>query len=286
MKLRFVYAALGAFLGFVVAYTLTAFLTAALGALFWKLIYGDNPWPSWTGSLLITTGIVSFVGSLLLSVLFGYQYGKKMEQQSKVSMQQAGRHLFWGFAVLFIFTAYLFYKSRYGDISMPDHLKGGGLNSKVNLVLSTIENVQVNQMEDGLEVAVVVNGPTDDKYELSLNLIGRKFVQDNVFQEKEPVELRFAQQSFHFQIPFNELSKVYRKAVEGYALNFNQKFDVDEILEVNLQLNLLETSSMSAQEVAKLNLAPQTNSSLLRLHFNCYLDQCDVVQQKENPPQP
>jgi hypothetical protein len=287
MKLRIIYTILGILLGVVIAYALTVFFFAFIGGLFWIFIFGDSPWPSWTGSLMITAGIVSFLGTLVGCGFYGYRYGLKTENSTDHPdvYQKAMSHLFVGVLVLIVAGGLFVYRWRLSSL-FPNITKEQKLSDEISVTQKTITDVQINQIDKGIEIAVLIDGPTDDQYQLSLDLVGKKFIQESVFQDTQAIELKYKQQSFHFELPFEELAKQYRKILPAYVLNFDQKFSIDELFEAQLKLKIIETASHKAQEIAKRNIPPKEFSTLLRLSFLCSQDKCEISQKDKDELNP
>ncbi len=282
MLLRYSYALLGALLGLVAGYALTLFIMGALAGFFWILIFGDNTWPSWVGAVMATIAFVSFFGTFGLCTVFGFQHGSKLEKmpdQTKLH-QKARRHLVIGFVILvfaagLVFIRMMSLRNESLKINRDDRIYTDTFEG-----LKSINDIQINQIDKGVEIVADVDGPTNDRYDLTLQIGAKGYAQEIVFQQTQSVELKYPQQSFHFEVPFDELASRYRKVLESYVLSFDENFGIDELFEVRLILQLKETSQLNAQKVEQLQFPPHKLSVLLRLTFHCDSTGC-VIEQKD-----
>jgi len=79
MKKRYIYFLLFGIPGFVVA-LIAAFVAFGIGAgVLWIFVFGDNPWPPAVDSVLPTLSLVVLVAAWVAITIFGYFYGKSME---------------------------------------------------------------------------------------------------------------------------------------------------------------------------------------------------------------
>ena len=79
MKKRYFYALLFGIPGFFVA-LIAAFVAFGIGAgVLWIFVFGDNPWPPAVDSILPVMALVVFVAAWAAITIFGYFYGRGME---------------------------------------------------------------------------------------------------------------------------------------------------------------------------------------------------------------
>lgn len=89
MRKRYLYAILFGLPGLFVTALLTAVLLGAAVGVLWLFVFGDNPWPAATQTLLPAAGLLVFLALWAGIVACGYRYGKGCEDGRPV----ARRHL-------------------------------------------------------------------------------------------------------------------------------------------------------------------------------------------------
>jgi len=57
---------------------MAATVGAGAGAL-WIFVYGDDPWPESSRTLLLVLGLIAFIATLALLLVAGFVYGKRRE---------------------------------------------------------------------------------------------------------------------------------------------------------------------------------------------------------------
>jgi hypothetical protein len=79
MKKRYLYALLFGIPGLFVAGTISVLLFGAFAGILWLYVFGDDPWPPYTESLL-SMGFVLTVSLLwMISIVLGYFVGQRLE---------------------------------------------------------------------------------------------------------------------------------------------------------------------------------------------------------------
>jgi hypothetical protein len=100
MKKRYLYALLFGVPGFFVAVIVTLILFGAVAGVLWLFVFGDDPWPSFTGPVLATLGIGTFLLFWLGLTWLGYRMGGRLEPDPRVNRGHI--LLSAGFTLLFI----------------------------------------------------------------------------------------------------------------------------------------------------------------------------------------
>ena len=284
MNLRFIYMIVFGLLGVVLGALAATFGFAMSAGFFWTFVFGDNPWPAWTSVVMLLVFLLIFLFIVGLAGFKGFQYGYSLEKkENKTALyKKAFFHLFLSVIVLIVFGVYSAYKSRQNN---PVIALGGLANQaymeKMNH-LKDIREVSISQIEKGMDVVVDIDGQTDDKYSLSIELIGQGYARESILKESQDIELKFYKQSFHFEFPFDDLAQAYRKVLENYVLNFNKKFAIDEVIEVKASLTLNQALPSEEEIIKKYGPPAKTYSVILQLNFSCEREKCEVVQ-KEKP---
>lgn len=280
MNLKYLYALIGCLWGIFLGVIAAMFSVSYLGRFFWIYVFGDSAWPSWIGALGAFIGLFEILLGVTVGLVFGFKFGMKesIVPQTKVKSKNAVFRLALTLIVIIVSLSYLIYKPKTQNILLVDDQKNYG---DVLSHVKGVDDINIDQMENGIDVVVDIEGQSEDKYSLSLKVVGRSYIKESIYEATEEVEFKFPQQSFHFELTFDELAKQYRKALEEYVLNFKKELKIDEIFDVQVGVNLLETKKVDAEKIKALNIPPQVFSTLLRLNFSCLEDGCTVVQKKE-----
>lgn len=280
INLKYFYALIGCLWGMFIGVMAAMFSISYLGRFFWIYVFGDGVWPSWVGALSALIGLFEILLGVTVGLVLGFKFGMKesVAAQTKVKTKQAVFWLALTLIVMAISSGYLIYQSKTQNIKLA-----GYQNDYEDLLsqVKGVDDINIDQIEDGIVIVVDIEGRSEDKYSLSLDLVGRSYVKESIYKVTEPVEFKFPQQSFHFELTFDELAKEYKKVLDEYVLNFKKELKVDEIFDVQVGLQLLETPKFDARKIEALHIPPQVFSTLLRLNFSCSESGCTVVQEKE-----
>jgi len=80
MKRRFLYLLLFGFPGLVLSAIISILAAGTAAGILWLFVYGDSPWPASSESLITLLAICCFLGVWISSLIFGYKFGKRREQ--------------------------------------------------------------------------------------------------------------------------------------------------------------------------------------------------------------
>jgi hypothetical protein len=81
MKKRYLYALLFGIPGFFIAGMISLVVFGAILGFLWLFVFGDDPWPLTPETMLSILLVLTFLIVWLVSIILGYQIGKKMEQE-------------------------------------------------------------------------------------------------------------------------------------------------------------------------------------------------------------
>lgn len=89
MKKRYLYSLLFGIPGFFVSVMISLFVFGAMTGILWIFVFGDNPWPSWTGAMFPVLLAFTFlmVWSGIISI--GFSIGRKLENDPAVNHRHA-----------------------------------------------------------------------------------------------------------------------------------------------------------------------------------------------------
>lgn len=101
MKARYSYPLIFLLPSAMVAF-LAAFVVVGAGAgVLWIFVYGDNTWPKFANTALMSLAVVASAATLALLLYTGYSYGKKSESAGGL----AKRHVVWAILISILLPA-------------------------------------------------------------------------------------------------------------------------------------------------------------------------------------
>ena len=163
-------------------------------------------------------------------------------------------------------------------------------NDRLVLSSGKVQDIELFQSEKGLGINVIIYGKSSGEYQLTLKLSASTYVKNLLIERPKTVSLHFEKQIFSFDVPFDDLAKAYRRALQEYIPNFEKKFGVEEILTVEASLQLLPLPTPVANDpniAAELSRKkPHSDSKvvLAKFFFSCQGESCEIVQ-SEKPVQ-
>ena len=80
MKKRYLYVLLFGIPGLFVAGILSILLFGAVAGILWLYIFGDNPWPSYTETVLSVLFVLSVMAIWAVTIILGYVMGRRLEK--------------------------------------------------------------------------------------------------------------------------------------------------------------------------------------------------------------
>jgi hypothetical protein len=81
LKKRYIYSFLFGLPGFFASLIVSFFIFGAAAGVLWLFVFGDNPWPSRTGNLLLFLYAVTFLAVWIAFMAWGYLIGRKLEAE-------------------------------------------------------------------------------------------------------------------------------------------------------------------------------------------------------------
>lgn len=106
MRVSVLYTAVGILWGLLLAFA-AAMTVMALGAgLSWLYLFGDDPWPGWSGKAIVASGFVAGLGVFAAVVVFGHRYGRAVTETTRNSPRMAAqaRKLGYGLLAVAVFS--------------------------------------------------------------------------------------------------------------------------------------------------------------------------------------
>src|SRR6266508_5115496 len=81
MKKRFLYSLLFGIPGFFISAIISLIVFGAAIGILWIYVFGDNPWPSVTETILSISLVLTFLILWAATITFGYFMGKRLEKE-------------------------------------------------------------------------------------------------------------------------------------------------------------------------------------------------------------
>jgi len=113
MKKSFIYSLLFGIPGFFIALIVAFVLVGITAGAFWNFVFGDNPWPTWTETLLPAVFVFAFLLVWIVLIVVGYLTGKRLEADATLSMNHI--LIACGLTIAFILVI-LFQQLRIGNL--------------------------------------------------------------------------------------------------------------------------------------------------------------------------
>lgn len=113
MKKRYLYALLFGIPGLFIAGLLSILLFGVLAGILWLYIFGDNPWPSSTETVMSIFFVLTVLAIWVVTIILGYIVGKRLENDPVSNRSHI--LISAGLTVLFILFMVL-YQWRVGNI--------------------------------------------------------------------------------------------------------------------------------------------------------------------------
>jgi hypothetical protein len=113
MKRRFLYLLLFGLPGLVLSAIISIIVFGTAAGMLWLFVFGDSPWPASSESLLTLLAILCFLGLWAASLIIGYIFGKRREQNQVINR----RHVLVSFGLtLGLILPIVLYQVRVGNI--------------------------------------------------------------------------------------------------------------------------------------------------------------------------
>jgi hypothetical protein len=253
-------------------------VTACMAGLFWIFLFGDDVWPDKVSFILGGVFIVTFLAVLLMSIHRGRRYAASLNIGEIQTKTNALYHLLGAFIILFSFILFVSYSFHSREAVYFKLAKLSKNAREINSHVKDVTDIHIDQIEKGIDLIIDVVGESDAVYRLDVDLVGAGYVRESITHFSQIVELKFPQQSFHFDLLFDDLAADYYKVLDHYVLSFDKPFAMDESISVEASLNLVETPRLNREKIEALHLEPRIISALLKLNFSCEHDHCVVVQ--------
>jgi hypothetical protein len=278
VSVKSLYTLIFGILGFIGGLLCAYAITACIAGTFWIFLFGDDVWPNWVGFIIGVAFVVTLLSVLVVSIKKGWRYAASLNIEDPQTTSNAVYHLLGTVIVFFSFIFFLYYnfQSRekvYFKLGQQSHDA-----HEINSHAKDVTDIHIEQIEKGIDLIIDVAGESDAVYRLDVDLVGAGYVREKITHFSQIVELKFPQQSFHFELMFDDLAADYYKVLNNYVLSFDEPFAMDESISVEASLNLVETPKLSREKMKALHLEPRIASALLKLSFSCDHDHCSIVQ--------
>ncbi len=100
MRVSVLYTAVGILWGILLAFAAATTVMVVGAGLSWLYLFGDDPWPDWSGKAIVATGFVAGIGVFVAVVVFGHRYGRAVTEATRNSPRMAAQACKLGYGLL------------------------------------------------------------------------------------------------------------------------------------------------------------------------------------------
>jgi len=282
MNLKLIYGLIFGFFGFIVSFFLAACLYGFLSAFLWVFVLKEDAWPHWILVGLLVVFFLTFLSVMVKSISMGLKKGEQLdyEEEYREEIQSKAKLLLKvSIFSLLVSVSFLTFKA---DSFYKKNIAGKKIDNleykKIVGDLQEVSAIEVLQMEKAIDIVVSVNGKTNDKYELKVQLFALGPQQDKLVEFSKTVSFFYDQQKFYFPLSFASLAKEYNEYFSQYVPQSNKRIGVDAFIKVVGTLTLFETDRYNSELLRKYSIPQSRMSTTIRLFFSCKEGQCEVSQ--------
>jgi len=291
LDLRWAYGFVFGVLGALAAYCFIIFLWGATVGFLWIFIFGDDPWPKWTH--IISGDLGNWIaGSLwivlvILSVVFGVQYGGQRLEEANQNEEQRKAGLYFVLAVLLLLVIIVFMIVKMTSSKREKIVQGQRIQTEEQKIqvenklvgeVYAVKHVQIHEKEDGLGIEINTEGTNWGKYGMSLEFQGDSYTNGVFFTQRYEVEINDDHKDFTFFVSFVDLAAGYRESLAEHVTTFDQPLGTMETVTLTVKLKFLEDMAGVLLSTKGLDIPAQTKSVKMRIDFLCDKFSCRVTK--------
>lgn len=106
MKKRYIYALLFGIPGFLISLGLSVGFSGFGAGILWLFVFGDNPWPAYSGTTLVVLAAMVFLAAWIASIAAGFLIGKRLEKNGALNKS----HIFASVGVTVLIVLFFFFQ--------------------------------------------------------------------------------------------------------------------------------------------------------------------------------
>ena len=287
LNLRVTYGFVFGVLGCLAAYCFIIFLWMLIVGVFWLLIFGDDSWPKWTNIITGEPGywIAGFLwlALVMLSIVFGVQYGGQRLKEENQNEEQRKAGLYLVLVVLFLLGAIIFMTVKITSDKRIKFVQEQKIQTENKFVgeVYAVKNLQIHEKEDGLQIEINTEGTNWGKYEMSLEFQGDSYINGVFFTERDEVTINDDHKDFSYFIRFTDLATGYREILAEHVTTFDQPIGIMGDMQpvtLTVKLKLLEDAAGVLLRIQGLDIPAQTKSLEIKIDFLCDKFSCQVTK--------
>jgi len=144
--------------------------------------------------------------------------------------------------------------------------------------ISRIDKISLYQNDDKLITTVKILGESDHLYQLQIKYKSNSFVVRELTSSRQNIPMKHKVQIVDLEMPFTQLSTLYREALDAYVPSFKREIDFEEFIDVVATLRVIKHRSYPLLTLIRLHLGKSEKVASARFRFRCNQDSCQVVQ--------
>jgi hypothetical protein len=106
MKNRYIYSILFGIPGLLISVIVSFVVIGFAGGILWLYVFGDNPWPAYTDTILAVFFVLVFMAAWLAFLITGFIVGKRLEQDPVLKK----KHILVSVGVTAIFVLFIIFQ--------------------------------------------------------------------------------------------------------------------------------------------------------------------------------
>jgi len=231
MRIRYRYLLAGVAWALFFAPAAAYFVLAGVAGVLWLYIIGDNPWPSATEWVLLTTGLVVFVSTAAGCMYVAYRYGRNREiEAGEDGGREWRRVLLWTLVPLGLIaiTAVAFWQRsiHQAEILAAMEQREAVFADLLN-TRQTISELTARATDSGdLQAILATSGGRSGTYRL-LWQVNSMTYGEILSDEKQAVEIGSAREELVLEILIDDLARSYRDTVlKGGGVLVDEPFEL------------------------------------------------------------
>ena len=223
MRVSVLYTAVGILWGILLAFAAATTVMVVGAGLSWLYLFGDDPWPGWSGKAIVAAGFVAGIGVFVAVVVFGHRYGRAVAETTRDSPRMAAQACKLGYGLLAIavfagaaITGTGFYRSSEQARQRAELAANAEHFEALLAERHRITSVDIYWPNDGggLSATIRMEGARAGAYRLVWRVRDGSF--DHALVEKShDLTLDAGAQATHVAIPAGTLIEAYRVKALG-----------------------------------------------------------------------
>ncbi len=223
MRVSILYTAVGILWGILLAFAAAMTVMVVGAGLSWLYLFGDDPWPDWSGKAIVAAGFITGIGVFVTVVVFGHRYGRAVTVATRNSPRMAAQacKLGYGLLAVAVFTGGViatagFYRSSEQARQRAELAAGAEHFEALLAERHRITGVDIYWPNDGggLSATIRMEGARAGAYRLVWRVRDGSF-NHALFEKSHDLTLDAGAQATQVDFPAGELIEAYRVKALG-----------------------------------------------------------------------